>query len=183
MERACTNLGKAEKETETAFNPDYRKAYGVLLTINQIIGIRGAYIILALICLSGTVLILPVKNGFVKRYEEKLAVENLRSGLRKTEYIFENENLVYHRRGDCVAAVDVRMDRMQDYTERFGERVWVQRVDVTDGAGVRKTFAVAVRYFDAIDVCVNNAGLMYLGAVEELTGDEMRQIMDVNYIG
>lgn len=87
------------------------------------------------------------------------------------------------KRGDCVAAVDVRMDRIQDYTERFGERVWEQRVDVTDGAGVRKTFAVAVRYFDAIDVCVNNAGLMYLGAVEDLTGDEMRQIMDVNYMG
>lgn len=86
-------------------------------------------------------------------------------------------------RGDRVAAVDIRIDLMQDYVERFGERAWVQRMDVTDEAAVREVFAGAVEYFGAIDVCVNNAGFMHLGAVEELSGEEMRQIMNVNFMG
>lgn len=66
----------------------FQKAYGVLLTINQIIGMsgaalhaymtkwtgfKGAYVTLAIICLLGILMILPVKDGFVERYEEKFS--------------------------------------------------------------------------------------------------------------
>lgn len=87
------------------------------------------------------------------------------------------------RRGDCVAAVATHPEKMHDLADVYGERVWVKRLDVTDETMVQSVFAQAVRTFGHIDVCVNNAGYMHLGAVEELSGEEMRRIMDTNYMG
>jgi 3-oxoacyl-[acyl-carrier protein] reductase len=65
-----------------------------------------------------------------------------------------------------------------------GERLWVQRVDVTDEAAVAAaTQAIAERY-GHVDTLVNNAGI--LGPVVntwEHTSEQFRRVIDVNLTG
>ena len=87
------------------------------------------------------------------------------------------------RRGDNVAAASIDPENMQDYTEEFGDSVLVQRLDVTDKNSVESCWNEAVRKFGYIDVCVNNAGFMQCGAIEEMTEAEARGIFECNFFG
>lgn len=86
-------------------------------------------------------------------------------------------------RGDRVAAVSIDPENMEDYKEKYGDRVLVRYLDVTKNDMVQKVFQEAVEYFGQIDVCVNNAGYMQCGAVEEMSEEEARRIFDCNFFG
>jgi NAD(P)-dependent dehydrogenase (short-subunit alcohol dehydrogenase family) len=56
--------------------------------------------------------------------------------------------------------------------------------DIRDEAQVREMLANAVEAFGGIDILVNNAGMGILDkTVEEMTGDEFRQILETNLFG
>ena len=59
----------------------------------------------------------------------------------------------------------------------------VLRLDVTDGAQVDAAIAAATEEFGGIDVLVNNAGIGYIGAVEESEEDQVRRMFEVNVFG
>ena len=86
-------------------------------------------------------------------------------------------------RGDRVAAASIDPENMQDYREKYGDQVLVQYLDVTKKDMVDKVFAEAVQTFGHIDICVNNAGYMQCGAVEEMSEAEARRIFDCNFFG
>ncbi len=86
-------------------------------------------------------------------------------------------------RGDRVAAASIDPENMEDYKEKYGDQVLVQYLDVTQKDMVQKVFKEAVDYFGQIDVCVNNAGYMQCGAVEEMSEEEARRIFDCNFFG
>jgi NAD(P)-dependent dehydrogenase (short-subunit alcohol dehydrogenase family) len=56
-------------------------------------------------------------------------------------------------------------------------------LDVTDAEAARAAVQRAVAELGSIDVVVNNAGYGHFGAVEELTDDELRQQLEVNFFG
>ena len=56
-------------------------------------------------------------------------------------------------------------------------------LDVTDGAQVDAAIAAATEKFGGIDVLVNNAGIGYIGAVEESEEDQVRRMFEVNVFG
>jgi NAD(P)-dependent dehydrogenase (short-subunit alcohol dehydrogenase family) len=56
-------------------------------------------------------------------------------------------------------------------------------LDVTNAGAARAAVRRAVAELGSIDVVVNNAGYGHFGAVEELTDDEVRQQMEVNFFG
>jgi len=56
-------------------------------------------------------------------------------------------------------------------------------LDVTNHDGVKATVAAAHRHFGRIDVLVNNAGFGFLGAVEEVSVKEFRDVMETNFFG
>jgi len=56
-------------------------------------------------------------------------------------------------------------------------------MDVDDDASVGRGMQRAIDAAGRIDVLVNNAGIMLLGAVEELPLDDFRRIMETNYFG
>ena len=87
------------------------------------------------------------------------------------------------RRGDRVAAVSIDPENMTDYIEIYGNSAWVSYLDVTKKDMVQKVFDEAVKEFGQIDVCVNNAGYMQLGAVEEMSEEEARRLFDCNFFG
>ena len=86
-------------------------------------------------------------------------------------------------RGDCVAAASIDPENMEDYKKNYGDQVLVQYLDVTKKDMVDQCFKEAAEYFGQIDVCVNNAGYMQCGAVEEMSEEEARRIFDCNFFG
>ena len=85
--------------------------------------------------------------------------------------------------GDNVAVASIDPENMQDYIDRYGDRVLVLDLDVSKFDQVQATFDKAVSYFGQLDVVVNNAGYMQCGAVESMEEDEVRGIFDCNFFG
>ena len=57
------------------------------------------------------------------------------------------------------------------------------QADVTDPTAVQGVVDLCLEKFGKIDVLINNAGINIRGAIDELTLDEFRQVMDINVNG
>src|SRR6266545_871984 len=86
-------------------------------------------------------------------------------------------------RGDQVAATARDAGTLNDLVERFGDAVLPLRVDVTDRAQVFDAVAAAQQRFGRLDVVVNNAGYALVGAVEEISEQELRDQLETNLFG
>lgn len=71
----------------------------------------------------------------------------------------------------------------QELAERFGDAVAGRPVDVRDQAEVDAFVEEVARREGRIDVLVNNAGLGRFGPVDELTGDQWREVIQTNLDG
>ncbi|KPC77286.1 short-chain dehydrogenase, partial [Thermoactinomyces vulgaris] len=86
-------------------------------------------------------------------------------------------------RGDKVAATARTIDSFDGLAEKYGDAVLPLAMDVTDKAAVAAAVEAAVAHFGRIDVVVNNAGYAQIGAVEELSEQELRDQMEANVFG
>lgn len=86
-------------------------------------------------------------------------------------------------RGDRVAATLRRPEALDDLAARFGDRLWVAAMDVTDPDAVRATVDRAFADLGTIDVVVNNAGYAAVGAAEEVPDAEIARVLDTNLLG
>src|SRR6185369_13378443 len=87
------------------------------------------------------------------------------------------------RRGDRVAAASRRPSQLDDLAARFGDALLPLQLDVTDSSAVDAAFAAAVERFAQVDVAVNNAGFVHVGAIEELTDAEARAQIETLLFG
>lgn len=86
-------------------------------------------------------------------------------------------------RGERVAATVRRVDALDDLQARYGDRLWVTPLDVTDAVAVRRVIDRAFADLGRIAVVVNNAGYGLFGAGEEVSDEQIRQQIDTNLIG
>jgi NAD(P)-dependent dehydrogenase (short-subunit alcohol dehydrogenase family) len=86
-------------------------------------------------------------------------------------------------RGDRVAATARDVVALGPMAERFGERILPIALDVTDRDAVFAAVAQAYGWLGSLDVVVNNAGYGHFGMVEEVTEQEARAQMEVNFFG
>ncbi|MFI7388408.1 SDR family NAD(P)-dependent oxidoreductase [Streptomyces sp. NPDC049813] len=86
-------------------------------------------------------------------------------------------------RGDQVAATARDAAVLKPLADRFGSRLLPLALDVTDRTAVDTAVHSAEQQLGGIDVLVNNAGHMLVGAVEEVSAEQARAQMDVNYFG
>lgn len=86
-------------------------------------------------------------------------------------------------RGDRVAGTVRRRAAMADLEARYGERLWLAHLDVTDLPEVRRVVDRAFDEFDRIDVVINNAGYGLFGAAEELTDEQVVHQVNTNLLG
>ena len=85
--------------------------------------------------------------------------------------------------GDVVVATARRVDALAEMTERYPEQVEAVRLDVTDAAAVAAVVEEVEESYGRVDVVVNNAGRGQVGAAEETTDDELRNLFELHLFG
>jgi NAD(P)-dependent dehydrogenase (short-subunit alcohol dehydrogenase family) len=85
--------------------------------------------------------------------------------------------------GQLVVATCRHVTDLQSLRDRFPERALTLRLDVTNTAAARDAVRQAVAHFGRIDVVFNNAGFGYVGAIEELSDEQLREQIEVDLFG
>ncbi len=76
-----------------------------------------------------------------------------------------------------------REERLHELVSEIGENAEFAKVDVTNYKEVKSAVDRCVEIFDKLDVIVNNAGVGYLGPMEEAPIHEWKTMVDVNVTG
>ncbi|MEV6219238.1 oxidoreductase [Nocardia sp. NPDC051833] len=85
--------------------------------------------------------------------------------------------------GDTVVAVARRTAPLDDLVAAHPDQLEAIALDVTDTARIDAVVADVVARYGRIDVLVNNAGRTQVGAVEETTDAELRDLFDLHVFG
>ncbi len=67
--------------------------------------------------------------------------------------------------------------------EAAGVDLDIRRLDVVDEASIAACIDGVVADHGALDILVNNAGRGYVGTIEQVSMEDMRDVMDVNFFG
>ena len=84
--------------------------------------------------------------------------------------------------GKVVAAARTTAS-LDELAIEYGERLLIQKLDVTDRSAVFDAVTTAVHRFGRLDVMVNNAGTLSMGMIEEFTEAQARAALEVNCFG
>jgi NAD(P)-dependent dehydrogenase (short-subunit alcohol dehydrogenase family) len=82
-------------------------------------------------------------------------------------------------RGDSVAAASRRTESLTDLEQ--SDRAHLLSLDVTDAAQRAAAVSETLERFGRIDVLVNNAGRTQVGAVEETSDEELRDLFELHF--
>src|SRR5882757_5922687 len=85
--------------------------------------------------------------------------------------------------GDQVVAAVRNPDSMAALRTTFGDRITSVQFDARDTAEAADLVQVAVEHYGQLDVVVNNAGRAIVGAAEEVTDTQLRDLMDLHLFG
>ncbi|MFF4384947.1 oxidoreductase [Kitasatospora sp. NPDC001547] len=85
--------------------------------------------------------------------------------------------------GDTVVAAARRPGTLADLAAAHPDRLFPVELDVTDQERIPAVVEETVRRHGRIDVLVNNAGRGLIGAVEESTDRELRDLMELHFFG
>jgi NAD(P)-dependent dehydrogenase (short-subunit alcohol dehydrogenase family) len=85
--------------------------------------------------------------------------------------------------GDRVLASARHPNPLEPLLDRFGDRLRLASLDVTDDVAAQAAVDFAMQVFGSIDVVVNNAGYGDLGSVEDTSLASFRRQIEANLIG
>ncbi|GAA5034097.1 SDR family NAD(P)-dependent oxidoreductase [Actinopolymorpha pittospori] len=85
--------------------------------------------------------------------------------------------------GHRVVATARNPRALDDLVERYGERVHVEQLDVTDPVAAQAAVAKGVAAFGRLDVVVNNAGQGDRVSLEDTTLEVFRRQIETNFLG
>ena len=83
-------------------------------------------------------------------------------------------------RGDRVAATLRTPSQLDDLAVGHGDRLWVRQLDVTDTVRMGHIVEEAFADHERIDVVVSNAGFGVFGAAEDVTNEQVEQMIATN---
>ncbi|MFH6968856.1 SDR family NAD(P)-dependent oxidoreductase [Flavobacterium johnsoniae] len=94
--------------------------------------------------------------------------------------------LAFAKKGANIALVDVKkeyVDSLAEEIQSLGSKALALAVDVTDYQSVKDAVGKTVATFGTLDIAVNNAGVVGIGSIEEIDGQEWDRVLSVNAKG
>jgi 3alpha(or 20beta)-hydroxysteroid dehydrogenase len=95
----------------------------------------------------------------------------------------EAEARAFVDEGASVVLGDVLDELGEAVAESLGDRARYVRLDVTQEDDWKRAVAVAERAFGGLDVLVNNAGIIRIGMMADVSLDEYMSVINVNQVG
>jgi len=86
-------------------------------------------------------------------------------------------------RGETVVLTARNPQQVADLAASFPGRTLAVKLDVTKPEEVREAVKQAIAQYGRIDVLVNNAGVSTIGAIEEVSDEEVRRLFETNFFG
>lgn len=86
-------------------------------------------------------------------------------------------------RGDRVAGTVRTLGAVDDLKARYGDRLWLTKLDMTDLPAIRPIVERAFAELGRIDTVISNAGYGLFGAAEELTDEQVDHQLATNLEG
>lgn len=87
------------------------------------------------------------------------------------------------RSGAFVVATARRLPALEALRDRWPSRVLPLSLDLTDPRQIDEVVDAAIAHTGRIDVLCNNAGRVHIGAVEEVSDEELRALFDLHVFG
>jgi NAD(P)-dependent dehydrogenase (short-subunit alcohol dehydrogenase family) len=87
------------------------------------------------------------------------------------------------QKGDRVVATARKPEQLSDLVQQYGDAIAPVQLDVTNPQDVQAAVETALSTYDRIDVLVNNAGYGSMGAIEEVSDDDIKRQFDTNLFG
>jgi 3alpha(or 20beta)-hydroxysteroid dehydrogenase len=85
--------------------------------------------------------------------------------------------------GAWVVIADVLEEEGQALARELGDAAYYQKLDVSDEAGWQAAADTAIDRFGAIDVLVNNAGILRFAALLDTSLTDFQRVLNVNLVG
>lgn len=85
--------------------------------------------------------------------------------------------------GDRLIATARKPEQLQDLVSQYPDNVKAIRLDVTNLNEVQAAVKAAIEAFEQVDVLVNNAGYGLIGALEEVSEEQIRCNFETNFFG
>jgi 3alpha(or 20beta)-hydroxysteroid dehydrogenase len=85
--------------------------------------------------------------------------------------------------GASVVIADLLEDEGRAVATELGEQASFHRLDITDEASWATLVAAVVADRSRIDILVNNAAVLLIGAIERTSLSDFRRVLDVNTVG
>lgn len=86
-------------------------------------------------------------------------------------------------KGDKVIATARKPEQLEDLISKYPETAIALKLDVTNQAEIKAVVDSAIAKSGQIDVLVNNAGYGLIGALEEVSGEQIHRNFDTNLFG
>ena len=87
------------------------------------------------------------------------------------------------REGAKVALVGRRKDRLEETSREIGESAVVLAADVSQKDEIARVVEQTVAHFGDLNVLLNNAGVLHIGTVEQITEEQWDETFNVNVRG
>src|SRR5580704_10285623 len=91
--------------------------------------------------------------------------------------------LAMAREGAHVALVGRRVERLQDVAKEIGNSALAIAADVSRKADIENLIARTVAEFGRINILLNNAGVLHIGNVEQITEAQWDDTFNINVRG
>jgi short-subunit dehydrogenase len=82
----------------------------------------------------------------------------------------------------CARRAD-RLERLRADIDALGGRALTLVADVTREAEMNRLTTLAIEHFGRLDAMICNAGFGVYGAIDDISPDQMRKLVDINYFG